>query len=266
MKQIVLIIWFLNLSSTLSFINAQILTGEVFYKQTSISDTTSTYEVAKDGVLIFDISGGKSVYITDRKLTNEEIKHTYETQNDGSMVVKTTGKNGDKVGRIIYKSHQTKELICRDGFNAKPFVIQDEYPSIKWSILDSVKSIKGINCQKAEGDFRGRHYIAWFTNKIPIPDGPWKLCGLPGLILEAYDEKKHFKFLCEGIEFPRSISEKINPPTGGEEIKFLAFHKLLKNTYEDLPKKMKALNEQFGITVLSEKYSFNLIERNINEE
>jgi len=49
-------------------------------------------------------------------------------------------------------------------------------------------------CQKAEGDFRGRHYIAWFSNKILIPDGPWKLCGLPGLILEAYDEKKTVYF------------------------------------------------------------------------
>ena len=34
---------------------------------------------------------------------------------------------------------------------------------------------------------------------IPISDGPWKLCGLPGLILRAYDHSNSFIFNCVGI-------------------------------------------------------------------
>ena len=52
----------------------------------------------------------------------------------------------------------------------------------------------------AVSDFRGRTWIAWFASEIPISDGPWKFNGLPGLIMEVYDAKKHFHFSLVGIE------------------------------------------------------------------
>ena len=45
-----------------------------------------------------------------------------------------------------------------------------------------------------------RSYTAWFTADIPIPDGPDVFYGLPGLIVDIYDSKKHFRFRLEGIE------------------------------------------------------------------
>ena len=52
----------------------------------------------------------------------------------------------------------------------------------------------------AETDYHGRHWTVWFTPEIPIMDGPWKLQGLPGLILEAYEPTGQHTFVVTGIE------------------------------------------------------------------
>ena len=59
----------------------------------------------------------------------------------------------------------------------------------------------------ATTDFRGRHWTAWFATDIPVSDGPWKLGGLPGLILEAYDKGHQYTFTAVGLE--RVVEEPI---------------------------------------------------------
>lgn len=100
----------------------------------------------------------------------------------------------------LYKNYPTGKLTTADQLTGTYFAQYEEtYTPQKWTMIDSTRQILGYSCQKAECDFRGRHYIAWFTPDIPVSDGPWKLNGLPGLILEAYDSKNYFHFLAEGI-------------------------------------------------------------------
>lgn len=79
------------------------------------------------------------------------------------------------------------------------FVINEDKPEFKWNIEeDSTKNIYGYQCTKAATYFRGRHWVAWFTQDIPIDAGPWKLRGLPGLILEAKCDD-YVTITCVGI-------------------------------------------------------------------
>ncbi len=68
-----------------------------------------------------------------------------------------------------------------------------------WVMQGETKQILGYTCKKASCTYRGRTWTAWYALEIPIPDGPWKLCGLPGLILQAEDDKGHFSFTCTSI-------------------------------------------------------------------
>ena len=58
----------------------------------------------------------------------------------------------------------------------------------------------GHECQKAVGHYRGHCWTVWFAMDIPISDGPWKLCGLPGLIMEAASENNSHVFKLLGVE------------------------------------------------------------------
>lgn len=78
---------------------------------------------------------------------------------------------------------------------------------IQWTIVeDSTATVLGYECVMAESDYHGRHWKAWFTPELPMPFGPWKLHGLPGLILKA-EADGGFSFAATGLEHTdRTIS------------------------------------------------------------
>ena len=71
---------------------------------------------------------------------------------------------------------------------------------IKWEIADSTKNVLGYECGMATANYHGRDWTAWFTPEIPISEGPWKLTGLPGLILEATESTGQHSFIANGLE------------------------------------------------------------------
>ncbi len=100
--------------------------------------------------------------------------------------------------------------------NGTLFNIEEDIPTINWNITQETKEIMGLSCQKATADFKGRFYSAWFSSQLPYSNGPWKLGGLPGLIIEAYDEKKEviFNFVSfENVSGPRITIEVLASAT-----------------------------------------------------
>ena len=63
-----------------------------------------------------------------------------------------------------------------------------------WELADETKIINTITCKKAKVKFKGRNWIAWYAPEIPLPYGPMKFSGLPGLIIKITDEKEDFDF------------------------------------------------------------------------
>lgn len=93
---------------------------------------------------------------------------------------------------IFYLDRKTDQMITKIWSFKKHYVLTENIPEIEWRIKSEYKTVNGLSCQRAEGYFRGRNYLVWFTEDIPVNLGPWKLNGLPGLILEAEDDKGIF--------------------------------------------------------------------------
>lgn len=70
----------------------------------------------------------------------------------------------------------------------------EEDNNINWQLQNDFKTIGKYKVQKATAKKYGRMWIAWFAKDIPFPFGPYKFSGLPGLILEVYDDKNDYHY------------------------------------------------------------------------
>ncbi|HNL38731.1 MAG TPA: GLPGLI family protein [Saprospiraceae bacterium] len=130
----------------------------------------------------------------------------------GTMV----NESGDPEGFPIYKMHPEKQIYYKTHtvLSKKKAVVRDTLGAIPWEIFPEFKQFGPYSCQKAIGAFRGRTYEVWFAPDIPIPSGPYKLGGLPGLILEAQSIDGFVKFLFVKLEFSQATGSFIVPPHG----------------------------------------------------
>lgn len=65
---------------------------------------------------------------------------------------------------------------------------------LNWKISSDQKIIGKYKAQKAEVNYGGRNWIAWFTPEIPLSDGPYIFNGLPGLIISIEDTNNNYSF------------------------------------------------------------------------
>ena len=100
----------------------------------------------------------------------------------------------------IYKNYPEGRITVTDGLILQDYRYVDSLHTQTWTMGDSTREVLGYTCQQATADFRGRRWTTWFATDIPVSDGPWKLGGLPGLILEAYDEGQQHVFTAVGLE------------------------------------------------------------------
>ena len=128
------------------------------------------------------------------------------------------------------------------------FKYEEPISKMKWKMLGKDSVIAGYPCQLAETNFRGRTWKAWFTLDIPISNGPWKLGGLPGLILKATDHTGWFDFDCAGIQ--NITAQPITVLKGNfETMKPKDCFRLLRLSYEHFGEFLQRRNGASGETM-----------------
>jgi len=92
------------------------------------------------------------------------------------------------------------------------YLMDEKFPTIDWVIGEETKQIGGYEVQQATGRFGGREYVVWFTTELPFQGGPWKLQGLPGLVLEAASTDEDVQFTYAGMETALDGESRIGIP------------------------------------------------------
>lgn len=110
----------------------------------------------------------------------------------------------------VYKNYPEGKDLYVSPQGDEGYRVEEKTEVPEWTIVsDSTANILGYNCTMATADYKGRKWKAYYTEDIPIDNGPWKLCGLPGLIMKAYDSENHYIFEAIGMK----QAEEVKPIT-----------------------------------------------------
>jgi len=106
----------------------------------------------------------------------------------------------------IFSNHpiQGKRMVCSKHYSSIYYDESVEHQ--EWEIADRDSLIMGYRCQMATCKYHGHTWNVWFTFDIPITSGPWKLSGLPGLILKASDQNGMCTFEAIGIREEKNVA------------------------------------------------------------
>jgi GLPGLI family protein len=165
----------------------------ITYAFSHMRDTANPGKLYKENMKLF-LGRRSSVYKTgDKELSDSLAAESFKASGGKAITVAIPFTFAQ-----IFMYPDSHELWVFDRVLFDKYLMEDEWPAIDWKITDQTKKISQLNCQKAIGTWRGRTYEAWFCADLPFHAGPWKLNGLPGLILEAIDTRSQVSFKFEG--------------------------------------------------------------------
>ena len=178
--------------------------------------------LSKKGILIPYLKENKSNYY---EMPFDEDNATKD-ESDDSEINETIFVGKKNVINRNFTNLNTNKLSSTETitFDKSLYLVTEALPKLEWDLshADTLK-IGTYICNKATTSFRGRNYIAWYTNDIAITFGPWKFHGLPGLILDMYDETHKYEWIVTKIS-KKVINEKtLNQGTHDINIDLKAF-------------------------------------------
>lgn len=182
----------------------------------------------------------KSAYIEQKDSTiNNDFELTKESDEELNISIKISYNDNNNTAYSIFTNLLNKKLEILSSIYEKgeynPVIVDDKAARCTWRIRNEFKKVGRFDCQKAVTTFRGRTYTVWFTHEIPIGIGPWKLNGLPGAILEAFDKTGEIYFIAELIEIPYVGELEVMPEINSGNIDRISLREFIEreNKLED---------------------------------
>ncbi len=155
-------------------------------------------------------------------ITNVEQKQLLDsavlaTGGDLAQLLATTSRlrGTSKLGQqyVVLKNYPTagKLTYATELLGNSCYKYEEHMPHQDWQLLEGDTIIAEYACNKATTVFRGISWTVWYAPEIALNEGPWKLCGLPGLILKAVSSHANYVFECVAIQ--KGKGENIAIPT-----------------------------------------------------
>lgn len=172
---------------------------KVLYNRTMVMDTLNPQNRVSQ-ILTLQANRNRSVFYSEAKWAEKQKMFTDIEYYKSIALNKVSSAAISKLeDNIVYRDYNKSQTTEYQRYDLTDWKYVEDFVVPEWVMTDSICKILDYECIMATAEFRGRTWIAFFAPDIPIPEGPWKLCGLPGIILKAYDQKHHYDYEATAI-------------------------------------------------------------------
>ena len=185
--------------------------------------------------MVLLLNQDESVYTSQNKILNDSIRNYYLKNNDvqGYQAHKLNNDKKNLINYFIWKKNSDYIYQIKSGL--KTIQYKSSLPQLNWQIINnSSEEILGYKVLKAETIHEGKKYYAWFSNEIPLNNGPFVFNGLPGLILKIQNEDSSYVISVKGIKNESNIFPELEKGKKVIETKKEDFYKTLEGTMKEV--------------------------------
>ena len=185
--------------------------------------------------MVLLLNQNESVYTSQNKIKNDSVKRYYlinkDLQGFQSYILNNDKKN--LINYFIWK--KSNDYIYQINSGLKIVQYKSSLPQLNWQIInDGSEEILGYKVQKAETNYDGKKYYAWFSTEIPINNGPFVFNGLPGLILKIQNEDSSYVITVKGIKNETNLFPELEKGKKVIETKKENFYKTIEGTMKEV--------------------------------
>lgn len=168
------------------------------------ADLSNPKDVFLSEPFILYVGSEKSFYISTNKIARDTLIHSENVSTSDLPRLMSMPK--PSTSQRFIKIPKTSTLVVYDEISSSKYTYS-ECLQMNWNIESDTIRMANQVLKKATTHYKGRDYIAWYNENIPISDGPYKFNGLPGLIFKVYDSEKQFSF--EILNYKTLPKEKV---------------------------------------------------------
>ncbi len=241
MKRIIILIGVLISITAAQFVFGQAVEGTITYEskvnlhrrlppeRAEMKSMMPEYRISNEQ-LFFNAEA--SIY----KPIIEDEEDQFEGEGDGGrkMTMRFRQPNAE-----VYVNQNTKEVISKQEFNGKDYLILDTLKLSPWKFGAEEKTIQGYVCKQAYRTDetipdRKQEITVWYTDKIRSFVGPEKFNTLPGAVLAVDVNNGERVIVAMKIEFKTLKKNDIVIPTKGQKITSAEFRKMMDEQMEKM--------------------------------
>ena len=141
-----------------------------------------------DETMMLKVGSKSSLFYSYDRFRMDSLIEMDKATGASQEIIQEHMKQGtSQVNYQIFKNYPEGKLTQLEPIAASNFRSEEKTEIPVWELHPDTATFLAYTCYRATCRFRGRNYEAWYTPEIPRSEGPWKLQGLPGLILAVND-------------------------------------------------------------------------------